>query len=58
MPDPQSVKGIVCGGGKLLRAVAGEHLTDAVSLICPTLNCQADIETFWMNTGQEWRLAR
>jgi hypothetical protein len=57
-PDPQSVKAAICGGGKLLRAVTGELATPAISLVCPTLNCQADIETFWMNTGQEWRLAR
>jgi hypothetical protein len=58
MPDPQSVKGVVCGGGKLIRAVAGEQSEPAVSLLCPTLGCRADIETFWLNTGHEWRLAR
>jgi hypothetical protein len=57
-PDPQSIKGIVCGHGKLLRAVAGTPAAPAVSLICPSLGCQADIETYWMNNGQEWRLAR
>lgn len=60
IPDPQSIRAELCGGGKLLRAVAiaEETTAPAVSLICPTLGCQADIETFWMNTGQEWRLAR
>jgi hypothetical protein len=57
-PDAQAVKGIVCGNGKLLRAVAGDPAAPAVSLICPSLGCQADIETYWLNNGQEWRLAR
>jgi hypothetical protein len=57
-PDPQAIKGIVCGHGKLLRAVAGDPPSPALSLICPSLGCQAEIETFWFNNGQEWRLAR
>ncbi len=56
--DPQSIRGQICGGGRLLRAVTGDRNSPAITLQCPTLGCQADIETLWLNTGQEWRLAR
>ena len=56
-PDPQKIKAALCGGGKLIRA-AGESGAPAVTLVCPGLSCQAEIETLWMNNGQEWRLAR
>ncbi len=56
--DPQAVRAQVCGGGRLIRAVTGEQNAPAITLHCPTLGCQADIETLWLNTGQEWRLAR
>ena len=56
--DPQAVRAQLCGGGRLIRAVTGEQNAPAISLHCPTLGCQADIETLWLNTGQEWRLAR
>lgn len=55
--DPQAVKGHVCGGGRLLRAVTGEPAKPAVVLTCPSMSCQAEMETFWLNTGNEWRLA-
>ena len=57
-PDPQSVKAMVCGHGKLIRAVAGEPAAPAIVLTCPVQGCQAEMETFWMNNGQEWRLAK
>ena len=56
--DPQAVRAQVCGGGRLIRAVTGEQNAPAITLLCPTLGCQADIETLWLNTGHEWRLAR
>lgn len=56
--DPQAVRAQICGAGRLIRAVTGDQNAPAISLICPTLGCQADFETLWLNTGQEWRLAR
>jgi hypothetical protein len=56
-PDPQQIRAALCGRGRLIRTV-GESGAPAVSLICPALGCQAEIETLWMNNGQEWRLAR
>ena len=56
-PDPQQIKAAVCGYGRLVRAVLPEG-APAVSLISPGFGCEAEIETFWMNNGQEWRLAR
>ncbi len=56
--DPQAVRAQICGGGRLIRAVTSENNAPAITLQCPTLGCEADMETLWLNTGQEWRLAR
>ena len=56
-PDPQHIKAAVCGYGRLVRAVLADG-APAVSLVSPGFGCEAEIETFWMNNGQEWRLAR
>jgi hypothetical protein len=56
-PDAQQIRAQLCSGGKLIRAV-GETGAPAVTIISPAQGCQAELETLWMNNGQEWRLAR
>ena len=56
--NTQSVRAQICGAGRLIRAVMGENNAPAIILQCPTLGCEAGLETLWLNTGQEWRLAR
>ena len=56
-PDPQKIRAALCANGRLIRAVS-ESGAPAVTIISPAQGCQAELETLWMNNGQEWRLAR
>ena len=56
-PDAQQIRAALCAGGRLIRPV-NEIGAPAIALFSPAQSCQAELETLWMNNGQEWRLAR
>jgi hypothetical protein len=56
-PDAQQIRAQLCANGKLIRAVS-ETGAPAITILSPAHGVAAELETLWMNTGQEWRLAR
>ncbi len=56
-PDGPQIRAQLCAGGKLIRAV-NEAGAPAIAILSPARGVAAEMETLWMNNGQEWRLAR
>jgi len=56
-PDAPQIRAQLCAGGKLIRTV-DEAGAPAITILSPAHGVAAEMETLWMNNGQEWRLAR
>jgi hypothetical protein len=50
-PLPDEFPAALCGGGRLLRL-------PSIVLTCPAQQCVAEIDSYWLHTGHEWRMAR
>lgn len=55
--EAAKIRAVLCGGGRLIRAVS-EDGAPAITIFSAAHGCAAELETLWMNNGQEWRLAR
>jgi hypothetical protein len=50
-PPAEDTAPALCGGGRVLRL-------PPVILTCPSQQCVAEIDSFWIHTGHEWRMVR